>query len=129
MAPLTFSQSNLKPTYHTCLELKENAKWQFSGWGSISMPQRNLKVCTRVLRCKTTHACVRPLCFFSLPCPSFPLCFWKMARKTHQKDKVFCLYRTPKIPGKEGKNARKNKEFLTGRKARNSKRARKGRTG
>ena len=36
----------------------------------------------------------------------------KKARKTHQKNKDFYPYRTPKIPGKEGKNARKNKEVL-----------------
>ena len=37
--------------------------------------------------------------------------------------------RTPTIPGKEGKNAQKNKEFLAGEKTRNSKKTRKGRTG
>ena len=40
------------------------------------------------------------------------LFFWKMARKTTQKTRIFYSYRTPKIPGKEGKNAQKNKEFL-----------------
>ena len=37
--------------------------------------------------------------------------FWKKARKTTQKSKDFSLCRTPKIPGKEGKNAQKSKEI------------------
>ena len=52
-----------------------------------------------------------------LPCPSFPCFFWKKARKTARKKQGFFYpYRTPKIHGKEGKNAQKNKEFLAGRK-------------
>ena len=39
-----------------------------------------------------------------------------MARKTTQKTRIFYPYRTPKIPGKGGKNAQKNKEFLAGQK-------------
>ena len=35
-----------------------------------------------------------------------------MARKTTKKIRIFYLYRTPKVPGQEGKNAQKNKEFL-----------------
>ena len=62
------------------------------------------------------------------PCPSFPFFFWKKAQKTHQKTRIFYSYRTPEIPGKEGKHARKNKEFLAGEKTRTSKKTRKGRS-
>ena len=44
------------------------------------------------------------------------LFFWKKARKTTKKTRIFYPNRTPEIPGKEGKNARKNKEFLAGEK-------------
>ena len=44
------------------------------------------------------------------------LFFWKMARKTTKKTRISYPYRTPKVPGKEGKNAQKNKEFLAGEK-------------
>ena len=44
------------------------------------------------------------------------LVFWKTARKTTKKTRIFCPYRAPKIPGKEGKNAQKNKEILAGKK-------------
>ena len=44
------------------------------------------------------------------------LFFWKKAGKTTKKTRIFCPYRTPKIPGKEGENAQKNKEFLARRK-------------
>ena len=57
------------------------------------------------------------------------LFFLKKARKTTKKNKDFLSYRTPKIPGKERKIAEKNKEILAGKKARNSKKTRKGRTG
>ena len=42
------------------------------------------------------------------------LLFWKTARKTTTKKKTRIFYRcqTPKILGKEGKNAQKSKEFL-----------------
>ena len=51
------------------------------------------------------------------PSPSFlSLFFWKTAQKTTKKTRIFYPYRTPEIPGKEGKNARKNKEFLAGEK-------------
>ena len=62
--------------------------------------------------------------------PGFPcLAFWGKARKTTQKNKDFSLCRTPKIPGKEGKNAQKERTFLATKKARKSKKARKGRSG
>ena len=35
-----------------------------------------------------------------------------MARKTTKKARIFYPCRTPKIPGKERKNAQKSKEFL-----------------
>ena len=44
------------------------------------------------------------------------LFFRKKAGKTTKKTRIFYPYRTPKIPGKEGKNARKNKEILARRK-------------
>ena len=50
------------------------------------------------------------------PCPSFPCFFWKTARKTTKKTRIFYPCRTPKISGKEGKNAQKNKEILTSKK-------------
>ena len=42
----------------------------------------------------------------------FSLLFWKTARKTTKKARIFSLLRTPKILGKEGKNAQKSKELL-----------------
>ena len=45
------------------------------------------------------------LIFFSLP-------FWKTARKTTKKIRISSACRTPKIFGKEGKNAQNRKEFL-----------------
>ena len=42
------------------------------------------------------------------------LVFWKVARKTTKKARIFYPCRTPEISGKEGKNAQKNKEFLAG---------------
>ena len=42
----------------------------------------------------------------------FSLLLWKKARKNTQKARIFSLLRTPKIPGKEGKNDQKSKEFL-----------------
>ena len=47
----------------------------------------------------------KALIFFSLP-------FWKTARKTTKKARISSACRTPKILGKEGKNAQKRKEFL-----------------
>ena len=44
--------------------------------------------------------------------PDLPfLAFLEKARKTTRKSKDFSLCRTPKIPGKEGKNAQKSKEI------------------
>ena len=40
------------------------------------------------------------------------LAFLEKGKENHQKNKDFYPYRTPEIPGKEGKNAQKNKEFL-----------------
>ena len=40
------------------------------------------------------------------------LVFWKMTRKTSQETRIFYSHRTPKIPGKEGKDAPIHKEFL-----------------
>ena len=49
-----------------------------------------------------------------LPCPSFPcFFFWKMARTTTKKTRIFYAHRTPQIPGKEGKNAQKKQGILT----------------
>ena len=42
----------------------------------------------------------------------FSLLFREKARKTTKKARIFRLFRTPKILGKEGKNTQKNKEFL-----------------
>ena len=68
-------------------------------------------------------------------CEKFPLTFsvkthttlsflslfsWKKGGKT-KKTRIFYPYRTPKTPGREGKNAQKNKEILARRKTRNSK--------
>ena len=58
------------------------------------------------------------------PHPVLPfLVFLEKGKKTHKKTR-------PKISGKEGEKLNKrNKEFLAGEKTRNSKKARKGRTG
>ena len=49
--------------------------------------------------------------------PSFPCFFWKKARKTAKKTRIFYPYRTPKIPGKEEKNAqKKTRKSLQGKK-------------
>ena len=43
------------------------------------------------------------------PYPVLPfLVFWKRARKTTRKTRIFYPYRSPKIPGKEEKNTHKN---------------------
>ena len=42
----------------------------------------------------------------------FSFLFWEKARKTHQKARIFCLFRTPRILVKEGKNTQKRKESL-----------------
>ena len=47
----------------------------------------------------------KTLIFFSLP-------FWKTARKITKKARISSACRTPKILGKEGKNAQNRKEFL-----------------
>ena len=47
------------------------------------------------------------------------LVFLEKGKENHQKARIFYPYRTPKIPGfpgKEGKNAQKNKEILARRK-------------
>ena len=66
--------------------------------------------------------------FCHLPVLPF-LVFLEKGRENHQKTRIFYPYRTPKIPGKEGKNAQKNKEFLARRKNKEFKKTRKGRTG
>ena len=48
------------------------------------------------------------------PVLPFLVFFLKMARKTTKKTRIYYPYRSPKIPGKEGKNAQKSKEFLAG---------------
>ena len=67
------------------------------------------------------------------PCHSLSflsLFFWKKAGKTTKKTGIFYPDRTPKIPGKEGKNDQKNKEFLARRKNQEfQQKTRKGRTG
>ena len=45
---------------------------------------------------------------------SFLFFFGKKARQTTKKPGILYPYRTPEIPGKEGRNGRKNKEFLAG---------------
>ena len=45
------------------------------------------------------------------PCPSFPCFFGKWPGQPPKKTRIFYAYRTPQIPGKEGKSAQKNKEF------------------
>ena len=51
-----------------------------------------------------------------LPCPSFPCFFGKLQGKPPKKQGFFYPCRTPKIPGKEAKDAQKAKEFLAGEK-------------
>ena len=64
-----------------------------------------------------------------LPCPSFP-CFWENGQENPPKKQGFFYpYRTPKIPGKEGKTLKQNKEFLTREKKGIPQKTRKGRTG
>ena len=65
-----------------------------------------------------------------VPCPSFPcFFFWKRQGKPPKKQGFFIPTEPLKIPGKEGKNARKNKEFLAGEKNKEFQKTRKGRTG
>ena len=40
------------------------------------------------------------------------LAFWENGKENAKKPRISYPYRTPKIPGKEGKNARKNKKSL-----------------
>ena len=47
-----------------------------------------------------------------MPWSSFPCRFWKTARKTTKTARISSACRTPKILGKEGKNAQNRKEFL-----------------
>ena len=62
------------------------------------------------------------------PCTSFP-CFLENGKENYQENKDFYPYRTPKILGKEGKNAQCNKEFLAeGKNKEPPKKTRKGRT-
>ena len=72
--------------------------------------------------CSAAHGGVTNLSFLSL-------IFWQKARKTTKKTRIFYPRRTPKIPGKERKNAQKKGIPRTGKKTRNSKKTRKGRTG
>ena len=59
-----------------------------------------------------------------------PFSFPKKGRENHQKTRIFYPCRTPKIPGKEGKNAQENKEILAGEKEQGiQKKTRKGSTG
>ena len=51
----------------------------------------------------------------SPPCPSF-LVLLEKGRENHQENKDFLSPLNPKIPGKEGKSAQKNKEILARRK-------------
>ena len=62
---------------------------------------------------RTSGTSIREILFLVLPFLVFFFC-WKMARKTTKKTRIFYPYWTPKTPGKEGKNAQKNKEFLAG---------------
>ena len=58
------------------------------------------------------------------------LFFWKRARKTTKKTRIFDSYQTPKIPWKEEKNGQeKTRKSSQGKKTRKSKRTRKERTG
>ena len=57
-----------------------------------------------------------PRVFHPLALSFLSLFFRKKAGKTTKKTRIFYPYRSPKIPGKEGKNARKNKEILARRK-------------
>ena len=57
------------------------------------------------------------------------LLLWKKQGKPPKRARIFSRCGTPKIPGKEGKNAQKSKEIPCNEKARKSKKARKGRSG
>ena len=57
------------------------------------------------------------LCKGFNPVLPFLVFFWKTTKKTG----IFLSVLTPEIPGKEGENAQKNKEFLAGERTRNSK--------
>ena len=63
------------------------------------------------------QGCIKPPNRFGASSPVLPFLvfFWKIARKTAKKTRIFYPCRTPKIPGKEGKNAQKT-EFLAGKK-------------
>ena len=84
----------------------------------------------QVLPCPSIILFFFVFCFlFSLTLSFLSLFFWKTARKTTKKTRILHSYRTPKIPGKEGKNAQKNKEILAGKKNKEfQQKARKGRT-
>ena len=62
------------------------------------------------------------LIFFSLP-------FWKNKEKPTKTARIRSRGRTPKILGKQAKNAQKGKDFLEEKKARKSKTAKKRRSG
>ena len=54
--------------------------------------------------------------------PVLPLLvFWRKARKTTKKTRIFYSYRTPKIPGKEEKNGQKTRKSSQGKKQGNPK--------
>ena len=57
------------------------------------------------------------------------LLFWKVARKTTEKTRIFYPCRTPKIPGKKAKNSKKTRKSSQGEKQGIPKKTRKGRTG
>ena len=69
-------------------------------WAMTPLPKRGFGPPPRTVRFPPLSA----LSFLSL-------FFWKKARKTTKKTRIFYPHRTSKIPGKEGKNAQKNKEF------------------
>ena len=132
------------PPYHGPIKGECERCFRASG---VRVPKQSLARCepvclgcfarceTGFARCETLFWDSRPretksLLALSLPYPSFPCFFWKTARKTTQKSRIFYPYRTPKIPGKEAKNAKKKQgNPHKGKKTRNSKKTRKGRTG
>ena len=70
--------------------------------------------------------------FLALTTLSFlSLFFWKTARKTAKKTRIFYPHRTPKIPGKEGKRSKKTRKSSQQKKKNKEfqKKTRKGRTG
>ena len=82
------------------------------------------------MRYRDTNAAIPPR-WRAPPCPFFPCLFGKGQGKPQKKSKdFFNPYQTPRMPGKERKTLKKNKEFLAGEKNKEfKKKARKGRTG